>query len=419
MSEKTEKMKDFPTSTALVPIAKALLPAYFRLRHPETKLQVVGDGIDRFHSLKGTRTIVCPNHPHHADADIIFAFSRAVGEDFDFLTARELFHGSHVYDPLLRYMGCLPVTRGKSDRSALKNARDLLIANNRKLVVFPEGEVSHLNDALLPLKSGAIHIAFAALEELQISEPDAPVVILPLAVKYTYTRDIYQALNASLVKMESQLGIDHDPDLSLYAKLQKVGFVVLDVLEREYGLEQAPAASLNERLDRLRSTILKQVASFLSVELDADRTQLDWAHTLQATIYDERSLHEVQSKEPFQSIQKDRDEQLASFSRDINRVINLIAVYHGYIGDPATQEQFADIIDCLEDEVLGEVSVKGPRLILIDVGEPIGLNQYHSQYGKDKASAVRTVNRKIVEQLYGRLERLDSQRHPVEIGRDQ
>src|SRR6185295_10298825 len=112
------------------------------------------------------RTIICPNHPSHSDPESMFAFSAITGEDFNFLAAREIFDYNNGWNGwVIQHLGVYSVVRGACDRESFKTTKSLLVSGKKKLVIFPEGEISNQNDTLMTLESGVAQMGFWALDE--------------------------------------------------------------------------------------------------------------------------------------------------------------------------------------------------------------------------------------------------------------
>jgi hypothetical protein len=401
----------------LISLAKLFLPAVLKVKHGDLRMEIVGKGVDRFNTLKGKRVIICPNHPSFDDTDILFAFSRLVGENLNFLTAWELFHGPGGYHKWLQYLGCFSIVRGAPDYASFKATRDLLVEGKRKIVIFPEGEISHENDFLLPLKPGAVQIAFSAMERLEHMGSDEPVFILPLALKYVYRCDIHAVLDQAIGKLERELELPTNDQESLYERIRHVGLSVLAGLEYEYNCKPADTCSLNERIAALRATILREVASSLQVELPQGGTHLEWAHYLQSVVYDLRYGEDSEGEEKIKYLSDERAQQLRSLSRDLHRVVNFIAIYEDYIRDPATQEKIAEVVGLFEQELFGSPSLKGPRSVLIDIGVPINIAELYPAYKRARASTVRNVVHILTMELSQMLQDLDAHRTPIYVAR--
>jgi 1-acyl-sn-glycerol-3-phosphate acyltransferase len=111
--------------------------------------------------------IVIANHQSHADAALLFA---GCGRPLRFLQARERYEA--VWRPLFRLSGCIPVSRGRPDLSAVRAALECLKRGDA-VCLFPEGEISPAGPGrIAPGKPGA------ALLALRSRAPVFPVRIV-------------------------------------------------------------------------------------------------------------------------------------------------------------------------------------------------------------------------------------------------
>ena len=66
------------------------------------------------------------------------------------------------------------------DMRAFKATRHLLLSAPNKIVIFPEGEVSHQNDFLLEFENGPEHIGLSAMEEMKSMNANGSIYMLTL-----------------------------------------------------------------------------------------------------------------------------------------------------------------------------------------------------------------------------------------------
>jgi len=405
--------KDTP---ALIGLAKLFLPVILKVDLQGMRIEVIGDGLERFRSLRGKRTIVCPNHPNRHDPQVMFAFSKLAGEDFNFLAAREVFDYDNGWNGFwLQHLGCYSVVRGAPDRESFKTTKSLLVAGKKKLVIFPEGEISRQNDTLMPLECGVPTLAFWALDELQKTDAGANVFLMPVATKYTYRESIRDELERSIYKLEERLGLSTNVQDSLYRRFRSIAQALLQALEKEYNVKPGAQATLNDRIVGLRSTILKNIAAYLQVELPLGLSTLDCVRVLRNHlddfIYnDENDLSAYQRK-----IHDEKAEKVKGIYRDLDRVVNFISIYDGYLKERLTQERFADVIDRFEVEVFGRNTIKGPRLVLIDIGRPISLIEQYPSYKTNKKAVLQKLTEELSLQISTMLEALENKRSPILI----
>src|SRR5262249_20687781 len=153
---------------ALIGMVKLFLPVYMKLELNDTRIKVVDGALDRFKVTAGKRSMLCPNHSNRHDPQVMFSFSKVVDEDFNFVAAREVFDWRNGRNGWwLQHLGCYSVVRGAADRESFKMTKKILVEGKKKLVLFPEGEISRQNETLMPLESGAAQMTFWAMDELE------------------------------------------------------------------------------------------------------------------------------------------------------------------------------------------------------------------------------------------------------------
>lgn len=401
-------------SPLLIGLARTFRSLILSVRMKNAEVRVVGDGIERFKKLRGKRCMICPNHSHRHDPEVMFMLSFLVGEEFNFIAAREVFDWNHGLNGwLLQHMGVYSVVRGAVDRESFKMTKRLLVEGKKKLVLFPEGEISRQNDVLLPLESGAAQLSFMALDELHKTKPDEPMYILPVALKYTYKADLSHLLNSLTELIESKLGIDNKQETSLYKRVRACSEVVLRTLEDEYDLRPGPEKDLNSRITDLKSHILKTMSEVLHVNLPASGSHLDWVRVLRNTL-DDHIYTDEENLPPYQKkIHEEKSEKIKSFYADLDRVVRFIAIYDGYLSPPITQERMINVLELLETEIFGETRIKGPRLVYITIGDPINLQDHYSEYKKNKKQVIEKLRSEMSEQLFAMLTKADKEREAV------
>lgn len=401
-------------SPLIIGAARLFRSLILSIRMKNAELRVMGDGIERFKKLKGKRCMVCPNHSHRHDPEVMFILSCLVGEEFNFIAAREVFDWNNgINGWFLQHMGVYSVVRGAVDRESFKTTKRLLVEGKKKLVLFPEGEISRQNDVLLPLESGAAQLSFMAMDELHKSSPGEELYILPLAIKYTYKHDLTPLLTELTEKIEVKLGITKEQESSLYKRVRKCSEVVLSTLEDEYDRKPPEGADLNQRINDLKSHILKTMADVLHVSLPAGASHLDSVRILRNTL-DDHIYEDEEELPPYQKkIHEEKSEKIKAFYRDLDRVVRFIAIYDGYLTPPMTQERLVNVLELIESEVWGEVGIKGPRLIYINVGEPINLLEYYGDYKKSKKQVIENLRSQMSQQLFKMLGEADKQRESV------
>lgn len=401
-------------SQCLISITNLSLPLYMKVLLHDTTLSVSAEALEKFKALKGQRAMICPNHACRHDPMVMFAFSKMVGEQFNYIAAREVFDWNHGLNGWwLQRMGAYSVVRGAVDRESFKTTRHLLSSGKKKLVLFPEGEISSQNDTLMPLESGAAQMSFWALSDIKKQSPSETLKIVPIALKYTYKRDITSTLRGSLVEMERKLGLSVE-DETVDLKIRKVAERLLSVLEREYGQKSEEGEDMNPRVTRLRRLILKRLADRLQVKVSEGQRELEQVRILRNHIDDIMFGANEGASDYEKKIHREKVDLIKSGYSDLDRVVRFIAVYDGYVTEHKTQERMCEVVDRLEREIHGVFpSIKGPRRVYVDVGDPIELDEYMDSYKANKKETVEQVTDNLFDQISTMLQTIERKRRPV------
>lgn len=404
-------------NAVVIGLLKLFLPQLLLFRCGDLQVKIAGNGLQRFKQLAGKHVMICPNHSFRHDPEVMFAVSAQAGEAFNFVAAREVFdYNNGLNGVLLQKLGCYSVVRGAADRESFKTTKSILVNGKKKLVLFPEGEISWQNEVLLPLESGACQLSFWALDEMHKTGSNEAVYVLPIALKYTYRKSIVQQLEWSVTKLEKRLGINGHNEESLYLRTRAAALKVLEALERQYNCKTTAEMTLNARMLQVKENALRHLAEVLEVELPPVKSSyLDWVRVLRNTMDDfiYGDTHELSAYE--RSIHDEKTNKIRGYYRDLDRIVGFIAIYDGYLSPPATQERIANVVEMLEGEVFGEKSVKGPRLVTVDIGTPINLLTHYPDYKKNKKAVLETVTTELSRQIHGMLDTLEKERTPVYV----
>jgi hypothetical protein len=128
---------------------------------------------------------------------------------------------------------------------------------------------------------------------------------------------------------------------------------------------------------------------------------------------DEHEASEYQKK-----VHTEKSAVLKGLYNDLDRVVNFIAIYDGYLKENLTQERFSDILDRLEREIMRtrEPSFHGPRRVLVDVGEAIDVRALYPNYKTEKKATIAKVTEQLSAEISRLLVGLDNYRKPLLIG---
>lgn len=379
-----------PRDNAFVRSAfRAMLPvvgqAIADLRH----VTIEDEDVARLKSAAPGRAILAPNHPTIADPMVMLWVSARVGEPFNFLAAREILDGWRGW--VLNRLGAYSVLRGTADRESIRTTRRLLAEMDRKVVIFPEGEIYEYNDALLAFQTGVAQMGFWALDDLGKAGRDVTLPLFPIAVKYRCCDAPRAAIENSLRRLEDALGLSADRKLGIYGRILRIGGAVLTRLEDQEQLHPTPDSPLAERIQALREKALVRVASAIGVRLDRKQPPADQLHqlfnSLQAWVGflpEQHTPYEVQ-------LHHRRASYAAPLFQDLERLQSFIAVTGDYVASEPTAERVLQLLNRLEREVHGRVIQVVPREALVRVGEPIRLERRYDDYRARRRETVQQV----------------------------
>lgn len=389
-------MLDFnpPKENALViGAAEGLLP--FIMRWKGLMLDVDVASLERVKATDGFPTILVPNHPTHDDPFLMFALSKRLGERFRYMAAWETFYlraGGRLRGFFMQRLGVYSVVRGAVDRESFRMTRETLAKGAQRLVIFAEGEVSHQNDTVMPFESGVVQMGFWALDDMSKAGAVKPLYVVPVAIKYFYQEDLWQDIEKALRKLERKiLPKGSRPPADLYERLGHVGATLLMTLAKEYQFRLSENSSLNERIQQLREHILSQMEHFMGVVPQEEASPLKRVRTIQNRIDEEVYWEEDEMTEYEEEVHQQQLTKFQQFYLDLNRIVNFIAIYEGYVGEKPSQERFLEVIARLEKEVFGRAKPKGSRTAFLRVGTPTNLLDVYETYQKEKRPTVQRL----------------------------
>ncbi|NQT91320.1 MAG: 1-acyl-sn-glycerol-3-phosphate acyltransferase, partial [Lentisphaerae bacterium] len=261
-----------PKNSRLVSwLCRLLLPFNLRSKLKVTQVDIEDNTLALLKSLRGKRCLLTPSHSGGFEPYILIHLSHLLGDDFNYMAARETFSLSPVAGWFMQGIGAYSVIRGAADRQSFQMTRQLLVKAKRWLVVFPEGQTVWQGDTVIPFQQGIIQLAFKAYQKVAASDPGASLTCVPMAVKYAYTKDMRAEIDASLCRLEDSLVPEPaDPDPGPLERLRVISDAVLASHEKMRGLEPSPDDSLDDRIQRMKEAVVRRIEQQLQVTPRAD-----------------------------------------------------------------------------------------------------------------------------------------------------
>ncbi|MBC8142692.1 MAG: 1-acyl-sn-glycerol-3-phosphate acyltransferase [Armatimonadetes bacterium] len=374
----------------------------YREHITETRFFTAADE-ERLHALRGKRVLFLPNHPTPTDPQVMFGLSKSLGERFRFAAMQELFEGA--IGAVVSRIGAFPIRRGTPDRAALKKCQASLLIPGGKLVLFAEGEAHGQNDYLLPLNSGFAQVAFWAMDKLDDTEPDADIILQPVAIKYRYVDadDARRAIDIGLASVEEDLGIASEHGDSLYRRTRRAALAVLSGIETEYGLAPNPEADTETRLAALYSALEARVVAMLHIVAPKEEFMVHRMRTLFIAAYAFRDKLAEGATRYAHRLQERREWVADVCLADLRRVENFMGVRENRLEADATLEQIGELLVRLEVETHGTKRTRPLCDATIALAGPISAAQTLPAYRTDKRGAVTEVTREVTARLHALL----------------
>ena len=380
-----------------IKVANAIVPIANRLFSKGLTIEIDAESIDKIKSIHGNPTLIAPNHAASDDPTVVFLLSKQISQPFYYMAARETFDKGKlggIRSYVMQRMGVYSVVRGTADRNAFRTTRQILVEGKWPLVIFGEGEISRQNDTVMRFERGITQLCFWALDDMRKAEKFNPLYVLPIGIKYRYTRDMWGVIDNALTALERSILPNNarTPD-ERYQRLRRIGVTVLKTLADEYQYKVESTASLNEHIQGLKEQILSHAERIMGIQSDDDI--LTRVRALK-NIVDSEVYRDIEQMTDYERrIHEKQLQKFQQFYPDLERLINFIAIVDGYVAEEHSPERYLDVIFRLEKEVFGAAKRRGPRVASIRVSDPINLLEHYSVYKSHKKETVEKITTEL------------------------
>ncbi|MBX3414910.1 MAG: 1-acyl-sn-glycerol-3-phosphate acyltransferase [Pirellulales bacterium] len=316
-------------------------------------LDHVRQAIDAGHGI-----LITPNHPGHGDCYLLWEALIRLRQPCYVMTAWQVFEMAKPLERLIyRQHGCFSVDREGNDMAAMRQTLQVLSDTSNPMVIFPEGDVYHLNERVTPFRDGVGALALSA-----VKRSGRPVACFPTSLRYEYTQDPTPELKRVMDQLEQRLYWRPRTDLSLEQRIYRFAEGILELKELEY-LGRNATGTLSERIDQLAKEILRRIEAHYEVRVE-DETIPERVKTLRRLAIERR--RRLSSDDPV-------DLEVARELDDLFFVVQLFSYPGDYVAERPTIERMAETIDKFEEDFLGaaSASIRGRRRAEIRFGEPI------------------------------------------------
>ncbi len=310
----------------------------------------------------GHGILITPNHSGHSDPQAMLVVAEQMGMPFYFMSAWQVFFRQRWLGRLiLQHHGCFSIDREGTDLKAFRQATEILETDKHPLVIFPEGEVYHINERVTPFRDGAAAILFSAARRA-----NRGVVCLPCGIRYEYIDDPTESLIELMNRLEAEIFWRPRPDLPLHERIYRFGEAAMALKELEY-IGRTSAGPLPGRIDALADHVLDSLEGRYQVK-HADKTQPERIKELRRL-----ALKQLQELPEGDAARKPFEHDLD----DLFLVLQLFSYPGDYVRERPTIERMAETLDKLEEDMLDVFypTIKGRRRATISLGKPIPIEK--------------------------------------------
>ena len=333
----------------------------------------------------GCGIIITANHSSHTDPPIMYEIARKVGTYLYFMAAWQVFDRDNwLRQQLFRRHGCFSVDREGADMRAFRQAVEVLQNTPHPLVIFPEGEVYHVNETVTPFMDGPAAIGITAQKRA-----DRPIVFVPCGMKFQYVQDPTDELVELMGRLEQQLLWRPRPDLPLADRIYRYAQGLLGVKELEY-LGRVQDGPLPERVKGLAESVLSNIEQRYEVKKDDAALLPERVKNCRREAIKKLDDEDTQTK---QQAMTDLD--------DLFMVIQLFSYPGDYVAARPTIERMAETLDKFEEDIfrVRTATIRGARKATVAIGEPIPV-----KLKSDKKQSVHTLTSKLEHAVQGLLD---------------
>ncbi|MEH1854436.1 MAG: 1-acyl-sn-glycerol-3-phosphate acyltransferase [Nostoc sp.] len=349
------------------------------------------------------------------------------------ITLQSLVHSYFLYDRgmtvwagkwlgwLFSRLGGVPVRRGRRlDRQAIQTARELFTNGELPIAVAPEGGTNGHSGIVSPLEPGVAQMGFWCVEDLQKANRTETVIIMPIAIQYSYVEPPWSKIDWLLSQLEADSGlkileIDSGNRQDIYyqrlCRLAEYLITEMEEFYRRFYHQDIPKtisiddANTNQiliaRLHHLLDKALQVTEQYFEVQgqgnfIDRCRRleEAGWSY-----IYRE-DLPDINALAPFKRGLADWIAEEADLRMRHMRIVeSFVAVTATYIQEKPTAERFAetallvfDMLSRIQDTTLPGRPRLGLRQAQITVGEPISVTERSRNCQGDRLAAKQAVS---------------------------
>ncbi len=338
----------------------------------------------------GHGVLICPNHSTHFDSNCLYLAADRLRTPLHFMTAWQVFAACSRFGQwALQRSGCFSVNREGNDRAAFKQAVEILQHQSYPLVIFPEGDIYHLSDIVMPFREGAAAIALAAARK-----SERPVTVVPTSIRFHYLEDPTPRLREQLAILEQRLYLHSDTSADLKQRILKLSAAVIALKEIDY-LGYTREGERSERLAFLSNSVLSRLE---------DRYAMAHSGSTPERVKNlrKRLINLIDDASPQDGKPLTETPQVVNALEDMEHLFFVTQLYSyrgDYLAGQPSIERVAETLDKLEEDLLLSTypTVRGRRAVTIRFGDPIPVSSQRG--GREQTTRLTQELQSAVQRL--------------------
>lgn len=313
---------------------------------------------------------------------------------------------------LLQRCGGIAIHRGRLDRPALKEARQVLAQGRHALVVAPEGATNNLSGEMAPLEPGVAQLAFWGVEDLAKAEDSRTLLLVPIGIRYSWRQQNWTALDQRLSSLENHLALARvsDSEQEPRQRLLRIGSVLLDALEQLERIPSKTDQNFPDRLADFREHGLQRAE--LHFGLRPGSTVQERCRRIEQAAWDRIYRENLESLNPLERSLADWEAREADLQLTRMRLVEHVSSVSGhYLEDKLEFDRCGellmvveDAISWLEDRPIQSQPPLGPQRVELSVGDALPVMEHLRHYQRNRRQAVAGLTEQLQQSLQGLME---------------
>ncbi len=383
-------------------LSQLLLPVYTSVVE-RLCFQIVENPDGPLKFLKEKSVVVVINHGDRQDPLVVVALAKHMHETFYCLVAREVFDWYHgMLGWLFQKLGCYSVNRGVADFRSIHTTHQILAHSHRKLVVFPEAEITGDEQLVHKLNPSFIHLLLESQEDISKTDPKHSIWVLPVGVSYRLQTSLERSVSRLLNKIERRLRIKQNDKNEIKTRVLAAVDKVIQNLSKHYECLIFEEHPRQEKVRLLARHICDRIAGSAAVKCDHLKTEELLMYFLRNHLVKALAEGKRRTVPSEQCLSRSKVRSYREFLNDLDRVERLL-ILQRILEHSSSPIQICRILDFLEAETLGRMTKKGSQCASIFIGKPIEVLPYLQSYQSNKDTGIESLMNSVRQGLQNAL----------------